>query len=151
MSAILSAVHIWAFALGLGGVFFRGYFLKLLRSHPEAQALHLKKVFLADNVWGVAALLWLVTGLLRAFAGYEKGTEFYLQSTLFWVKMALFAGIFIMEIYPMWTLIKWRLGKREHGFVVPAQTLSTLIRLNTAETHITLLIPLVAAFMARGY
>ena len=46
-------------------------------------------------MWGVAALLWLVTGLLRAFGGLEKGTQFYLTSNLFWVKMTLF-GIIVL-------------------------------------------------------
>ena len=41
-------------------------------------------------MWGIAAALWLVTGLLRAFAGLEKGTGFYLASPLFWTKMGLF-------------------------------------------------------------
>ena len=34
--------------------------------------------------------LWLVTGLLRAFAGLEKATAFYISNGFFYVKMALF-------------------------------------------------------------
>jgi hypothetical protein len=31
---------------------------------------------MADN-WGVSSLLLIETGLLRAFAGYEKGTGYW--------------------------------------------------------------------------
>ena len=43
----------------------------------------LRRLFLADTMWGVAALLWISTGLVRAFGGLEKGSEFYLASPLF--------------------------------------------------------------------
>src|SRR3546814_12900469 len=50
----------------------------------------------------------LATGLLRAFAGLEKGTDFYLASHLFWLKMALFVAIVLLEIRPMLTFMRWR-------------------------------------------
>ncbi|HET7343276.1 MAG TPA: DUF2214 family protein, partial [Methylomirabilota bacterium] len=62
-SAIVSALHLYALALGLPAVFLRG---RALRGRLDAAGL--RRLFAADNVWGVAALLWLVTGLLRAFA-----------------------------------------------------------------------------------
>jgi putative membrane protein len=64
LSAIVSALHVLALALGLPSVFLRGRALE----GPLDRA-GLQRLFAADTVWGVAAALWLVTGLLRAFAG----------------------------------------------------------------------------------
>ena len=83
-AAIVSSLHVFALALGLAAVFFRG---RALRG-PLDQA-GLLRLFAADNVWGLAAALWLVTGLARAFGGLEKGSAFYLGSSLFWTKMVL--------------------------------------------------------------
>src|SRR5262249_33150713 len=102
MSAVVSALHVLALALGLPAVFFRGRALKGLLDDAGLRGL-----FAADSVWGVAALLWLATGLLRAFGGLEKGAHFYLASSLFWTKMALFVAVVALEIWPMTTFIRW--------------------------------------------
>src|SRR5438477_90249 len=103
LSAIVSSLHLLALALGLAAVTLRG---RALRGPFDAAGL--RRVFAADTVWGIAAALWLATGLLRAFAGLEKGTAFYLHSTLFWIKLSVFALVVLLEIYPMVTLIRWR-------------------------------------------
>jgi putative membrane protein len=42
----------------------------------------LNDVFTADSFWGIAALLWIVTGLWRAFGGLEKGSDYYLHTVM---------------------------------------------------------------------
>src|SRR5918998_1467823 len=71
----------------------------------------LRRLFAADTVWAAAAGLWVATGLLRAFAGLEKGTEFYIGSPLFWVKMALLLAVVALEVWPMATFIRWRIAR----------------------------------------
>ncbi|MBI2469057.1 MAG: DUF2214 family protein, partial [Candidatus Rokubacteria bacterium] len=44
----------------------------------------------------------------------EKGAEFYLGSRLFRLKLGLFALVFLLEAWPMATLIRWRL-RRQRG------------------------------------
>src|SRR5438477_88488 len=73
-SAIVSALHVLAVALGLASVTLRGRALK--RPLDDGG---LARLFAADNLWGVAALLLVATGLLRAFGGLEKGSAFYLS------------------------------------------------------------------------
>ena len=63
-SAIVSALHLFALALGLPSVFLRGRALKRPLDRDG-----FARLFAADSVWGIAAVLWLVTGLLRAFGG----------------------------------------------------------------------------------
>ena len=144
ISAFVSALHVLALAIGLPAVFLRG---RALKGPLDADGL--RRLFAADNVWGVAALLWIATGLLRAFGGLEKGTEFYLRSPLFWTKMALFAAVFALEIRPMLTFIRWR---RARGRRLPIDTSGAraLYTLNHVELAIVVVMVFVASLMARG-
>jgi putative membrane protein len=145
LSAIVAALHYLALALGLPSVFLRGRALK----GPLDRA-GLQRLFAADNVWGIAAALWLVTGLLRAFGGLEKGSAFYLASPLFWLKMALFVLIVALEVWPMVTLIRWR--RAVGGGALPDTSAApTLFRITHAELALVVLIVFVASFMARGF
>ncbi|HKZ06520.1 MAG TPA: DUF2214 family protein [Methylomirabilota bacterium] len=145
IAAVVSALHVLALALGLPAVYFRGRALK-----GPLDAGGLRRLFAADNVWGIAAVLWLVTGLLRAFAGLEKGTAFYLGSHAFWLKMAFFALILLLEIRPMITFIRWRVGLRQ-GRSPDVSVARGLYIVNHVEMALVVLIVFTAAFMARGF
>jgi putative membrane protein len=96
----------------------------------------------------------MAPGLLRAFAGLEKTPDFYLRDGFFWVEMALFALVFALEIRPMVTFIKWRIARKRGetavAAAVAASPLDLFVRLNDAEVVLILVIPFVAALMARG-
>lgn len=145
LSAVVSSLHLLALAIGLPAVFVRG---RALKGRLDADGL--RRLLAADNVWGIAALLWIVTGLLRAFGGLEKGTEFYLRSPLFWTKLALFLAILLLEIRPMVTFIRWRvqLGR---GGVVDTSVAPRLYTLNHIELALVVVMVFVASMMARGF
>lgn len=145
ISAIVSALHVLALALGLPAVYLRGRALKGLL---DRDALH--QLFAADTAWGIAAGLWIVTGVLRAFGGLEKGSQFYLQSPLFWTKMTLFITIILLEIWPMVTFIRWRaaLGRGQFPDTSRARALYLV---NHIEMGLVVIIVFVASFMARGF
>lgn len=145
-TSFLAYFHYIALAVGFSGICIRYLSLRDL-TKPNSQ---LGNVFLGDNLWGIAAALWLTTGLLRAFAGYEKGTDYYLANTLFWVKVALFIAIFVLEIYPMITLIRWRLAKKNRMNADDSQTVVLLRKISLIQILIILIIPLIASLMARG-
>jgi len=153
LRAGLSALHVLALALGFSSLWLRGVRLRALakdRADAAARAALLK----ADDVWGVAAILWIVTGLTRVFFG-EKTPEFYLRNGFFWVKMALFLLVFALELRPMATFIRWRIAKGRGGdaavqATVAAAPLEAFVRINDAETVLVLVIPFAAALMARG-
>jgi putative membrane protein len=147
--AVLSGLHVLTLALGLGAVFARGRRLRDLRDAPEDERA-LRRLYQADSLWGVAALLWIATGLGRVFGRLEKEPDFYLRNGFFWVKMGLFALILALEIRPMVTLLRWRAAKSRAGLLVREANLTPLIALNNAEIGVVLLIPFVAALMARG-
>jgi putative membrane protein len=143
-SAIVAALHYVALAIGLPAVFLRGRALK----GPLDDA-GLGRLFAADTAWGLAAALWVATGLLRAFAGLEKGSAFYLQSRLFYVKMALFLGIVALEVSPMITLIGWRQARRR-GARVDTNRARALFQLNHVQLALAIVMVFVASAMARG-
>jgi putative membrane protein len=149
--ASLSALHVLALAIGFGAVFARGRRLRDLRRTPEDPGV-LSRLLQADALWGLAALLWIGTGFLRVFGGSEKQPGFYLRNGFFWIKMALFLLVFVLEIRPMVTFARWRKARNRNASPVSASgaSLSRLIAVNDAETVIVVVIPFAAALMARG-
>ena len=145
-SAIISALHVLALALGLGSVYARG---RALRGPLDAGGL--RRLFAADSVWGVAALLWLVTGLLRAFGGLEKGTQFYLTSNLFWVKLTLFGIIVLLGILADGHLQPAGASPAVAGSgrSIPRRARALYV-VNHVQMALVVVIVFVASFMARG-
>src|ERR1700687_2815741 len=112
VAALLSAIHMLTLALGAGGVFARGRAL----AHPLDEA-GWERLLAADTMWGVAAVLWIASGLGRVFFG-GKEPSFYWRNGLFWVKLALFGVVFALELAPMLTFIRVRRALRQ-GVAMP--------------------------------
>ncbi len=110
----------------------------------------LRCLFAADNAWGIAALLLIASGLLRAFAGLEKGTAFYLASGMFWLKMGLLAAVVGLEIWPMLTFIGWRRRLRR-GEPLDTSAVRTLWVVNHVQLALAVAIVFAASLMARGF
>jgi len=151
--AILSALHLLALAIGLPAVVMRARALRAISDAAErgaAEPATVRRVLAADTCWGIAAVLWLLTGPARAFGPMEKGTAFYLASPLFYLKLGLFALIFAIEIAPMATLIRWRmaLGRGASPDPGPARFFAAV---SWTEAALVVAIVFVAAFMARGF
>lgn len=144
-AAVLSALHLLALAIGLPAVFLRGRALK-----GPLDSAGIGRVLAADSVWGVAALLWLATGLMRAFGGFEKGTQYYVHNGLFHAKLGLFVVVLLLEIRPMVTLIRWRIA-RAKGEAPDTSSARALYTLNHIELAVVVVMVFVAAFMARGF
>lgn len=145
LSAIVSALHVLALAPGLSGVCMRG---RALKGPLDADGM--RRLFAADSLWGVAGMLWLVTGLPRAFGGLEKGSQFYLTSSLFWTKMTLFAIVLLFEIWPMVTFIRWRIARTRRLWPDTSHA-RALYHVNHIQLVLVVLIVFVASFMARGF
>ena len=145
MRWLFAAVHLLGLGIGLGSVWARARALS-----GELDPRGHRRVFYADTWWGIAALLWIGTGLVRAFGGLEKGTAYYLHNHLFWGKMALLGLILLLEIRPMTTLIRWRsrLARGEQPDTSPA---AGLARVSFVQAVLVVLMVLAATGMARGY
>jgi putative membrane protein len=141
---LAASLHLLALGIGLGAVWARG---RALRSSLDAGTL--RQVFYADTLWGLAAVLWISTGLWRLLAGLEKGTGYYLQNHIFLTKMALLALVLLLEIRPMITLIRWRrvVARRE---TPDTRAAPMLARISFVQAGLIVLMVFAAAAMARG-
>lgn len=75
---------------------------------PEA-----RRIQTVDLIYGIAAGVVLVVGLLRVFF-FAKGAGFYAISPFFWVKMAAFVLVAILSIYPTIRYISWNKALKQN-------------------------------------
>jgi len=141
---IVAAIHVLALGLGLGAIWTRS---RALHGLPDPK--NLKRAIFADTLWGIAALLWITTGLARAFAGLEKGSAYYLDSNAFWLKMILLGLVLLLEVWPMVTLIRWRI-QLSHGENINTQNAGHFAQISLLQTALVVAMVFAATAMARG-
>jgi putative membrane protein len=141
---LIAVLHLLALAIGIAAVYARGRALRRVGTEADAGA-----VFHADNWYGVAAVLWVATGLWRAFGGLEKGTAHYVESPLFLGKMGLFGLVLLLELWPMVALVRWRMQRRR-GVPMRLGQAPLLAWLSFAQLPLYLGMVLLAAALARG-
>jgi putative membrane protein len=141
---IVASIHLLGLGLGLGAIWARSRALKGL---PDPK--NLQRALYADTLWGIAALLWITTGLARAFAGLEKGSAYYLSNDIFLLKMALLGLVLLLEIWPMITLIRWRI-QLARGVTIDTQPASRFALISVAQTILVIGMVFAATAMARG-
>lgn len=142
---LLATLHLLALAIGFGAVWARA---RALRQRLDETGL--RAVFIADGLWGLAALLWLVTGLWRAFGGVEKGTQYYLSNPVFHLKLTLFVVIFLLELPPMVGLIRWRIA-RQRGTPVDTARAPRYAKISSIQGVLLVLMVCAATAIARGF
>ncbi len=142
---LLAAVHLLALGIGLGAVWVRARALR--GSFDEAG---LRRIFAADSWWGLAAVLWIGTGLWRLLAATEKPTRYYLENHLFWLKMGALLAILLLEIAPMVTLIRWRI-EAGRGESVDSRRAPLFASISYVEALLVVIMVFAATAMARGF
>jgi putative membrane protein len=155
----LAWLHLIALGIGLWAVLARGQALRqAARELPGVDAL--RRAFLADAHWGVAALLWLSTGIWRYLGSTEKATSYYNANHVFLTKMTLFVAILALEIWPMVTLIRWRaaVGRAAAagpgsggGLAIDPGAARKMATISYLEGAIVTVMVFTAVAMARGY
>lgn len=109
-----------------------------------------RKIMRYDAIYGAFAGAVLIVGALRVMY-FEKGPLYYMHSTPFMAKMALFIAVGLISIYPTLTFLKW--GKSLKQGIVPvlddAQSRRLRILIHV-ELTLLLLMMLCAAMMAKG-
>ena len=109
----------------------------------------LRRVFLADGLWGAAAALWIGTGVWRLLGGLEKPTGYYLANHVFLTKMGLLLVILALEVSPMLTLVRWRRLVRL-GQPLDTSSARRMGTISFIQAWLVLLMVLAATAMARG-
>lgn len=142
---LFAILHLFALGLGLGSIWGRRNALRA----PLDSAPAIRRVLWADGWWAAAAVLWIATGLVRAFGGLEKGSAYYLHNHLFLTKMGFLVLVFMLEMGPMLALIGWRkaLGA---GQLPDTSNAASYARTSTLQAILVVLMMALAAGMARG-
>jgi putative membrane protein len=141
---LFATLHLLGLGIGLGAVWARARALR-----GPLDPVGLRRVFYADGWWGVAAAIWIGTGLVRVIGGLEKGTDYYLQNHVFWAKMTLLLGILVLEFSPMVTFMRWRV-QVARGELPDTRLAGRFSRISYVQAVLVLLMVLAATAMARG-
>jgi putative membrane protein len=142
---LFAALHLLGLGVGLGAVWARA---RALRGPLDPAGL--RRVFYADGWWGVAAAIWIGTGLVRVIGGLEKSMDYYLQNHVFWGKMTLLFAILVLEVSPMVTLVRWRVQLRR-GEAPDTRLAGRFASISYLQALLVLLMVMAATAMARGF
>jgi putative membrane protein len=145
MSAFFAFLHhIAAFTV------FAALVVELVLLRDELSVQRTRKIQLVDLVFGIAAGVVLVVGLLRVFY-FEKGAAYYFHSIPFIAKLSLFALVGLVSIYPTVQFLSWgaALKQGRAPSVAPGTLRSIRMAVHLELTGIVIII-LSAALMARG-
>jgi putative membrane protein len=117
---------------------------------PPLTVVQARRVQRADQIFGAAATVLLIVGLLRVFY-FEKGAGYYFSNAFFLTKFTLFIVAALISIYPTVLFISWNkaLKQGEVPTVTPEAVTRTRMCMMLELTAI-LGILLCAPFMARG-
>ena len=110
----------------------------------------MRRIQRVDLVYGISAGLLLIVGLLRVFF-FEKGVNFYIHNSFFWVKMTAFVIVALLTIDPTIRYIRWnRTLKQDQGLEISdAEYKRTRLLLRLEIIGIAIIL-FAAPMMARG-
>jgi len=144
-SAIMAFLHHLAAFTLTGSIIY-----ELVAFHKDLTLAEARRIQRMDIVYGVSAAIVLIVGLLRVF-NYEKGAPFYAQNLFFWTKLAGFALVALLSIYPTVRFLSWvkSFAKNQPPQLTDQEvsTIKLILRLEMVGIAIILLS---AALMARG-
>ena len=141
---VVASVHLLALGIGLAAVWVRARKLK-----GQLDTVSLKRVFVADTAWAIAAVLWIGTGLWRVLGGFEKGTEYYMHNAFFHAKMGVLGLVLLLEMWPMRSLIRWRMRVARLQEVDTSRA-STFGTISYVQAFLVVVMVFLATAMARG-
>ena len=145
MSAFFAFLHhIAAFA------FVAALVVEFVLMRGELTIANARRIQMADIAAGASAGVVLLVGVFRVLM-FEKGVSYYLHSTPFLAKMALFVIVALLSIYPTVQFLMWIRPLKEGRVPELSERKRRLIRriLHLELAGVVLLI-LCAALMARG-
>lgn len=110
-----------------------------------------RSLMLTDLAYGLCAGLVLLTGIARVL-WFGKGWSYYLDNSLFHAKIGLFALVALLSLPPTLVFLNWRPALKAGRAPEPsARQVLLLTWCIRSELLLLLLIPLLAALMARGH
>jgi putative membrane protein len=144
-SAIMAFLHHLAAFTLVGTLIYEHTAFRKEMSLAEARRLQRM-----DLIYGISAGILLIVGLLRVFY-FEKGAHYYAQNWFFWTKMAGFALVALLSIYPTLRFISWNKSFAQNQTPeLSDQDVSRIKLILRLELVGIVIIIFSAAMMARG-
>jgi putative membrane protein len=109
-----------------------------------------ERLAVVDRLYGIAAGVVLATGLVRVYFG-TKGASWYWHNWLLHVKLTLFIVVGLISIVPTIRFIRWKKALQADGSLPSEEEVRKARKLVMLQAHIIPVIPLAAAFLARGF
>lgn len=145
LEAILASLHLLAI---LTLVVFLSSEAALCRSDWMNEAV-VRRLARLDMIYGLAALVLLLTGIARIVWG-AKGLTWYVSQPLFHLKMLLFFITAAMSLRPTFAIRKWLKTLNVAGTLPQPEAVRMVRRWTMVQAHIIPVIAVVAVFWARG-
>lgn len=144
-STITAYLHYLSFMLAFGALIFEVSSLKKDLTLKQAW-----QIVIADSIYGITALVVLVTGVLRVLY-FGQGTDFYLSNPVFYTKVAIFLIVGSFSLYPTISFLLWIPALRQGQLpTLELPKVDRLVGIIRLEILGFAMIPLFAAMMARG-
>jgi putative membrane protein len=146
---IVDAIYAFGHYIGIGGLI-TCLAMETALMRADGITAHIPRLARFDRLLGMSATLIVLAGSLRVAYGL-KGADYYLDYTMFWVKMALFFAAAAASIPPTMKFLRWQRSLRADPAFVPTERDLRSVRNHIkAEWALLLAIPAAAVVMARG-
>lgn len=119
---------------------------ELILLKRELARSELVRIAAIDGIYGLAAITLLGAGLTLWLAGFGRPTIFYSNNWIFLTKLALFALIGLLSIYPTVFFLQNRKGHEKEIVKIP-KAIFWMLR---TELILLCIIPILAGMMAKG-
>jgi len=146
LEAILAYIHILAI---LTMVVFISSEAAICRSE-WMNARVVERLVRVDLLYGIAAVLVLLSGLARTYWGF-KGGGWYWTNWLLHLKLGMFVVVALMSIKPTLMYRRWRRELAATGALPSDAQITDARKWVMIQAHIIAIIPIAAVFLARGF
>jgi putative membrane protein len=146
LEAILAYIHILAI---LSMVVFISSEAAICRTE-WMNARVVERLVRVDLIYGIAAVLVLLSGLARTYWGY-KGGGWYWTNWLLHLKLGMFVVVALMSIKPTLMYRRWRRELQATGALPSDAQITDARKWVMIQAHIIAIIPIAAVFLARGF
>lgn len=111
----------------------------------------IRMLTVADLVFGISAVLVIVSGLVRWFLVDAKGAGYFNTQPFFHIKLTLFVVMIILSIFPTRKFHSWkRKLKMDEQFEPGEQEVKKQLLIIRIEMTLMLIIPLLAVLVNQG-
>lgn len=136
--------HLLVFAL------FSIFAVQMTLVRPGLEASTVSRLARLDGAYGGLAMAVIIVGFARAIFGL-KGWDYYSSYWVFWAKVGAFLLVGLLSVPPTLRFRRWLGAARaDASYIVPDDEVGVVRTWLGREGLVLLLIPILAAMLARG-